>query len=431
MCIRTRHITPADPTSEQRRTSMDARRTIRIEWTVLALLALLAPASPVRAAHLLVAGRQGTFRSADGHDASAVVRIAGEHELDRVPPPLCPTVTTLTFALAHESSLALEDHGAVTLPCASWHATASGYRYRDPDGNAGGVLEIILGKRRLVIRAGGPHFRALTGPAIYVEGFLTVGAERYLVRLSDFRRNDTAAVVSRHASPFAAAGEAAFWNTLSAKRPMEARALALLRKAVRHDPRDGRSQFLLGALLVYHGGPAPDPMHPSPAANVESLHLAQAPLDAAVRLLPADSVLYAFRALTTYLNGVVDGDAARVGAGEAQFADAMTRNRFFNEAVELFIVPRFHAGSSDAYQPQLQRVADVLSAAPSNPHVYPDVMTSRLVPYCREGTGLFLGDVAAKGGRLDLAQTWYSVAKVFGHTSGYPFEPIVEERVAN
>src|SRR5262249_57241082 len=97
-------------------------------------------------------------------------------------------------------------HGAVTLPCASWHATASGYRYHDRDGTAGGVREILLGKRRLVIRAGGPHFRALTGPAIYVEAFLAVGAERYLVRFSDFRRNDTAAVVSRRASPSAAAG---------------------------------------------------------------------------------------------------------------------------------------------------------------------------------------------------------------------------------
>src|SRR5262249_53963286 len=144
-------ITPADPTSEQRRTTMDARRTTRIERTVLALLALFAPVSPVCAAHLLVAGRQGIFRSADRHDASAVVRIAGEHELDRVPQPLCPSVTTLTFALAHEGSLALEDHGAVTLPCASWHVTASGYRYHDPDSTAGGVREIVLDRRRLVI----------------------------------------------------------------------------------------------------------------------------------------------------------------------------------------------------------------------------------------------------------------------------------------
>src|SRR5262249_26803932 len=158
--------------------------------------------------------------SADGHEPSAVVRIVGERALDGVPSPLCPTASTLTFALAHATSLALEDHGALTLPCAAWRATSSGYRYTDAAGSAGGVREIQLGKRRLVIRAGGPQFQALTGPAIYVEAFLVVGGERYLVRFSDFRRNDASTVVSRRASRLAAAGEIAFWATLSAKHPM-------------------------------------------------------------------------------------------------------------------------------------------------------------------------------------------------------------------
>src|SRR2546422_9315809 len=99
---------------------------------------------------------------------------------------------------------------------------------------------------------------------------------------------DADLIVSRRPSRTAAAGEAAFWETLSGTRPREDRALALLRQAVRQDPRDGRSQFYLGALNLYRGGPVPDPSRPPTPFGMADLRAAQAPLDRAAELLPHD-----------------------------------------------------------------------------------------------------------------------------------------------
>jgi hypothetical protein len=207
--------------------------------------------------------------------------------------------------------------------------------------------------------------------------------------------------------------------------------LALLGRAVRQDPRDGRSQFYLGALHLYRGGPVPDPSTPANPSGTADLRAAQAPLDRAAELLPHDSVPAVFRALTTYLNGFVDRDPARTTRGLAQLEEASTRNRFFNKSVELFIVPRFYPGTSEFYRVQLQRLNEVLTEATTRPGTYPDVFRSRLVPHDPEGAALFFGDVAAKGGRLAQAQLWYGIAQGFGRASGYPFQAIIEERVAH
>ena len=92
--------------------------------------------------------------------------------------------------------------------------------------------------------------------------------------------------------------EAAFWDTLWADRPRDAAALAFLRDAVRHDPRDGRSQFLLGMLHLYRSGGDPatfDFTHPTEAGKREA-RAAQEPLDRAVELLPRDTRVPGFRA---------------------------------------------------------------------------------------------------------------------------------------
>src|SRR5262249_54923417 len=152
---------------------------------------------------------------------------------------------------------------------------------------------------------------AIVAPVVYVEAFLGIGDQRYLVRFYDFRQNGTDRVITRTPSRVGAAADAAFWKTLEDWSPDTDRPLALLREAVHQRPNAGRSQFYLGAFQVYLAASAPRVVD-----GLDHLAAAQAPLDRAVDLLPRDSVPKAFRALTTYLNGVYHGDADRQALGQ-------------------------------------------------------------------------------------------------------------------
>jgi hypothetical protein len=156
----------------------------------LALAALLASASSAPALTLLTAAKLGRFDSAA---PSALVRVGPERALRDVDPS-CPTTSSLRFALSRRGA-DFEDHGEIDLSCAGWRRTRSGYRWVPPAGATTGIRDIRLGRRGLVVRAGGIDFAPIAGPVAYVEAWLTVGDERYLVRLQNFRRNDPDAVV--------------------------------------------------------------------------------------------------------------------------------------------------------------------------------------------------------------------------------------------
>jgi len=403
---------------------------MRSQGTLMLAASVLALAAPVEASYLLTAGKVGTFgRAADG-SPTALVRVTGDPVLDELPDPRCPARSTAGFAFATQAQVRT-DHGETVLPCANWHATASGFRYHDPSGTAAGVREILYGPGHLFIRAGGPSLTAVTGPVIYVEAFFAVGPRHWVVRLYDFRRNDAERIVSRRPSHTAAAAEAATWDSLWGSAAREAPALALLARAIRERPSDGRSQFYLGALHMYRAARAFYSGQLDAAALADQ-HAALAPLDRAAELLPHDSVPKVFRAFTIYLNGIFDQDADETARGLALMEEATTENLFFNKAVDLFILPIFMSGSSDSYQSRLMPwLDDVYNDAVAHPDVYPDVFTSRLVPHDPESAMLMFGDVALKGGRLDLAARYYGLAQAFGKPSGYPFESIADSRLAD
>lgn len=392
----------------------------------LLVASLLAIGAPAHALTVLTAAKAGRFATAASQLPSAFVRVTNDAGLARLADPRCPTASVIAFSSANQSQMRT-DSGETSLPCEQWTATRRGFRYRDAAGSAAGVREIVYERGRLRVRAGGPRLTAIAGPVIYVEAFLGIGKQRYLVRFYDFRRNDADRIVTRTASRAGAAGEAAFWETLRGWSPDTERPLALLRKAVRQRPNDGRSQFYLGAFQVYLAAEGP----PTSASSLEHLSAAQEPLDRAVDLLPHDSVPKAFRAFTTFLNGRYRGDPAREALGRTQMDEATTANLFFNKAVALFIEPQFISGSSDDYQTRiLGWLDDIWTLSTQNPDVYPDVFTSRLVPYDPEGATLMFGDVAAKGGRLADAKRWYGISASFGASSAFPFESVAQQRLA-
>jgi hypothetical protein len=397
----------------------------RARWQVAVIVAVMA-LLPGRANAflLLTAGKTGVFRQTRGAQPKASLRVSGDPVLRVLADPRCPAASLLKVSFASQSQ-ERTDHAAVALPCAKWTTSGSGFRYRDPTGAAAGVREIVYAPGRLVIRQGGSNAPPVAGPVLYVEVALDIGASHYLVRLAEFRRNDAQLVASRRPSRVASAAEAAFWDTLTGLAPREERALALLRRAIRVRPSDGRSQFYLGALLTYRAGRD----WPNMGDGVD-LAAAQAPLDRAVELLPHDSVPKVFRAFTTYLNGLYIHDAARTSLGVAQLEESTTENVFFNKAVALFILPQYTSGASPYYQTRLRGwLDDVFATAPTHFDVYPNVFSSRLAPHAVDTAALMFGDAALKGGDLSLATQWYGVARAFGTASGFYWEPLVDSRL--
>ena len=397
---------------------------------VFALTAGVA-AAPASALTLLTADKQGVFQTRPGRDPEATIRIGRDRAFAALPSLACPTVSSLRFALSRRGA-DFEDHGEIALPCERWQATRGGWRFTG-DAATGGVREIILGRRGAVIRAGGPAFTPIAGPLAYVEAWLTIGDERHLVRLQNFRRNDGERVVSRRASRPGGAGEAAFWDTVWADAPRSDEALRLLKRAVRQDPRDGRSQFLLGMLHLYRTSTVCaefDFANLCEAALAEGV-AAQAPLDRAAELLALDSRIPGFAAAATYANGFTQGDPALVARGLSRIDAAVQANPLFN-AFDLFaVVAPVEPGTSTYFQDRIIPLVDFVFSDPSCIAKLPEICSNAgMAPHNFEGTLILLGDIYAKGGRLANAQVWYGLAQATGAGNGWRYQAIAEDRVA-
>jgi hypothetical protein len=392
----------------------------------LLVVALVVAAAPAHALTLLTAGKQGAFRA--GAAPEAVVRVGLDGR--SLPSPACPARSTLRLALSRRGA-DFEDHGPIELPCERWQAKGRGWRFTGPEGS--GVREIVVSPRRLTIRAGGAGFTPIAGPVAYVEAWLTIGTARHLVRLQRFRRNDGDRVVSRRPSRTAAAGEAAFWDTLWADAPRSDEALRLLRRAVRRDPGDGRSQFLLGMLHLYRSTTACatfDFMNLCDAARAEGRD-AQAPLDRAAELLAEDTRIPGFAAAAAYANGFTQGDPALVARGLARIDAAVAANPLFN-AFDLFaVVAPVTPGGSEYYQTRILPLVDFVLADPGCIVTLPEICSNAgMAPHNFEGTLLLLGDIYAKGGRLASAEVWYALARASGLSTAWRHQALADERVA-
>jgi hypothetical protein len=396
---------------------------------ILSLALLVAAADPTRALTLLTSRKTAVFRGADG----AIVRVGPDRAFRTLRDPTCPTNSSVRFALSRTAA-DFEDHGDVALPCAAWRPHRKGFQYRASDGGPAGIRQILYTRRGLVIRAEGSSWMPVTGPVAYVEAWLTIGGERHLVRFQNFQQNDAERIVTRRPSTFAADGEAAFWDTLWADHPRSDEALRLLEQAVRRDARDGRSQFLLGMLHLYRSTEACaefDFLHLCDAAKAEGL-AAQEPLDRAAELLARDTRIPGFRAATSYSNGVEQNDAARLQLGMQQLEAAIDANPLFNSFDAFAVVAPILPASDPYYQNRILPLVDLVFRSAACVVQLPEICNDAgMAPHNIEGTTLLLGDIDAKGGRLDSARLWYTIGQGFGQSMGYRYQPYLEERLAN
>lgn len=159
---------------------------------VMALAGLVAlAAAPAAAQTALVGGRLASFRDRPGNlRDGAAIRFVSDAGLAALASPLCPAVSRIRLASDTQETL-------IDLPCGNWRAAGAGFRYRDPLALAGGVKSIVVRNGRLVLRAKGPNFSALSGPVAHLEAGIEIGATAACGRFETFTRNQTDRILSR------------------------------------------------------------------------------------------------------------------------------------------------------------------------------------------------------------------------------------------
>ena len=322
-----------------------------------------------------------------------------------------------------------------------WRKKAGGYVYDDPTAS-GGVRAIRYGRRGLLIRFAGLR---PPGPVGYLQAWLTVGTSRFNARFHNFARNEAAVLVSRKPSRPAAVGERAFWavlhgdwDTAAQKADFEATALASLTRATKRDGRDGWSRFLLAMMHLYRFAQATeryDQVSGFARAEVEAAHAAfQTALPLMWNGTAGDSRVPGFAAATTFVVGVVHGDAALQAQGLEELDAAFRLNPFFN--VFDYIPVAQELPSFDA---RFQGVFDKVSGYLDDPDTLQCVVTQPEIcndtgyaPRNTAGSLALFGDVEAKGGDAAAAAMWYGLALALsgGGTGPYPFVSALELRAS-
>ena len=368
-------------------------------------------------------------------------RFAKDPALADPPAPTCPTVTTVQVAFYPQATNRLDARPPVDIPCAAWRPVRGGWVYADPDAGRGGVARIVYKRGKLTIKLRGAGFAPITGPVGYLEVWFTVGADRHVGRFHSFARNQATSIKTRKPSAAAAAGEDAFWDVLHATNGSTARqdaALALLRKATRREPRDGRSHFLLAMLHLYRFGQATTRFDQVSDFARAELAAAHAAFDRAVPLLwdgtAGDSRVPGFAAATRYTHGLVIGDDALRDEGLAELATAVAANQFFNVFDYIPVAQAAPAGSP-LFATVFTEVDDYLSDPDTLACIatQPEICgNAGLAPHNAEGALLLFGDLYAKAGELTQAQSWYGLASALGAAGAVPwsFQTVADDRLA-
>jgi len=381
---------------------------------------------------LVTAGKTVAVRHRPGRPTTFVLRATLGGRTLALLDPSCPAESTVEIAFAAPPS-DFASGGKIPLPCDGWSATKrGGWRFRSDGTTTGGVTEIRYGPKRLVIRAEGAPVDFIRGPVAYLEAWLSVGAERRLVRLHDFKANTADRIVARRPTKVGARGEAAFWDTVWGDDPRLSDAFEQLEKAVRRRPSDGRSQFLLGMINLWAIQEV-DPLMPD-AEGSAKIRAAQEHLDAAVELLPSDFRVPGFRAGLTYANGVAHDDQMLKDLGFSLLETAVASDPLFNSFDFFATAPVFPVlGSSEFFQTWFVDLADVVLVDNLDcPSLRPEVCANvGMAPHNVEGTLVLLGDVYAKGGRPADAEQWWAVAKVFGELNGWKYLDLLDERIGH
>ena len=233
------------------------------------------------------------------------------------------------------------------------------------------------------------------------------------------------------AAEAAARGEAAFYDTLFGRADRSDESVALLQDATAKNGRDGRSYFLLGMMHLFRFSQNVTDRHNVSAPLKQEIDAAQAALDAAVPLLPADRRVPGFRAAATYTAGVINDDPQRSARGLSQLREAIALYPEFNNFDFIGAVAPVVPPDDPLFQEVLQYVGDPLSGA-CTPFDQPQICGNLgKAPHNVEGALVLFGDLFAKAGDRIRAAFYYRLSMTAYPTTGGPwrFAELAEERL--
>jgi hypothetical protein len=387
---------------------------------------------------VLTVDKVAVFESGGG-----TVRVGRDPRLTRPPAPTCPAASAVELSSYPEPTQRVVVATKRDLDCTQWKKMRGGFVYRDTAARAG-VRTIRYGPKGLRIRFTAAAERLPTGPVGYLQVWLTVGATRFNARFHNFSRNEAGLLRTRKPSPPAATGERAFWavlhrdwDTPSQKADLEAVALDCFTRAAKRDRRDGWSRFLLAMTHLYRFGQAVERYDAASDFARGEIEAARAAFADALPLVwdgaRGDSRVPGFAAATTFGLGVVRGDADLQAQGLAELDAAFRLNPFFNVFDYIPV-----AQAVPSFDPRFQGVFDKVSAYLSDPGTLrcpgtqPEICgNDGYAPRNTAGSLALFGDLNAKGGDAERAQSWYDLALAFGRSGRpYAFVSALEARVA-
>ena len=179
-------------------------RTLRVvvAWAFLAPLlpAALAGGDPVA----LTGGKSARFRAfVVPTRNSAVITVSSDDALlPALDPIACPANPVIRIRASDGF-----DTGDVVLPCGSWRAAGTGFKYVDRFGTIAGVQSVVYGKRRLVLKMRGAAYPALIGPLGFppsIEVSFSTGNREYCARFETFKRNEAPCILRKLPAPLRA-----------------------------------------------------------------------------------------------------------------------------------------------------------------------------------------------------------------------------------
>ena len=421
---------------------MNDRRPFRSCALVAAFLAATAAsASPARAEfHVLTAGKLARFENlGDAAQNGGVVVVGRDRALRTLYDPRCPATSAVEVEAYLQSTFRDAILARVELDCGRWSARGRGFVYSDPSGT---IRSIVYTRSGLRIDVRGPGYTPIAGPVGFLQAQLQIGDDILRARFHNFRHNDAQTVRSRRPSRAAALGEEGFWDALLGDDSSEAReqeTIGLLQSAVRRDPRDGRSHFLLGMIHLYRFGQRVVRFDAVSAEARAELGAGNAAFANAVPLLwndatgVGDSRVPGFAAAAKYTQGYLENDAELREAGLAELDRSIEINSFFNVFDYIPVLQSLPPGD-----PLFQRGYALFTSYLENPDTLQCVTTqpeicanAGLAPHNIQGALTLFGDLYAKAGNLAQAQNWYNLAMAFPDTQTWGFRSAIEERAAN
>ena len=222
-------------------------------------------------------------------------------------------------------------------------------------------------------------------------------------------------------------------------RDSQQEAITLLERALRAEPRDGRSHFLLAMLHLYRFGQRVPRFDQVSADARTELAAANVSFAIAVPLLwneargAGDSRVAGFAAAAKYMQGYLDGDASLRAEGLTDLEHAVAVNSFFN-VFDFIPVLQFLPPSDPVFQQGYALFTtylqdpETLSCVGTQPEICAD---QGFAPRNLQGSLTLFGDLYAKGGDLANAVLWYNLANSFPDTPSWAFVGALQERLAD